>query len=654
VCDLGDVAAGEMVSVTVMTAVDEDSQSILQNTATVSATSVDPDVEDDSTTHRNPSRPLIQAEKVDGLFEDADVDGVPSPGDTLSYTVRIVNSGFADATDVVFTDLPDENTELVVGSVQTTQGSTISGNEAGDTSVQVELGTLAGGGGTAVVNFKVVVDVPLSEGVDRIANQGIVTCCDGQLSPTDDPDTPVPNDETVTFITAAPFVEAYKKDTLWRDANGDGHASPGEQLVYNVTVRNVGNQDTTGVVYEDEIPAHTRMMSGSASTDLGTVISEDPLRVEIGALAGRHGVAHISYRVIIDYPLPGGIDRILNQGVVRSDQLPDVPTDDPDTLQVDDETETFVGTDPRLRVSKRDFLVRDADDNGAAGPGDTLGYRLVIQNTGNAGLTDIVVEDAIPDHTQIEAGTANTSLGTVDSESPLVVTIPELPGAGGEVVVTFQVVIDDPLPPHVSTIVNQAIVRSAALPAHVSDDPDALGDEDPTQVELASMDMGDVWDWHEPHCAGWKQRYTIPFTNDGGAPLTNLEVLARLPEHTEPVLEDSTPGAQYEGDGRVIWSFDSVAVGETVVLNLEIRVWSSVADGTVLTTCVEISSDQLAPEVDCEPMTIERCTAPTPLPTSTFTPTPTVTDTPVPTITPTPTGIVIEGHWLHLPLILHD
>jgi hypothetical protein len=278
----------------------------------------------------------------------------------------------------------------------------------------------------------------------------------------------------------------------------------------------------------------------------------------------------------------------------------------------------------------------------------------VLQNTGNAGLTDVVLEDAIPNHTHIEPGTANTSLGTVASESPLVVTIPELPGAGGEAVVTLQVVIDDPLPPHVSTIVNQAVVRSAVLPAHVSDDPGAPGDEDPTEVELASMDMGDVWDWHEPQCAGWKQRYTIPFTNDGGAPLTNLEVLARLPEHTEPVLEDSTPGAQYEGAGRVLWSLGSVAAGESVVLNLEIRVWSSVADGTVLTTCVEISSDQLAPEVDCEPMTIERCTAPTPLPTSTLTPTPTVADTPVPTSTPTPTGIAIDGPRLHLPLIFHD
>ncbi len=64
--------------------------------------------------------PLITATKTDLLLVDVNNDNIANPGDTMSYTVVITNSGSTDATGVMFNDTPDANTTLVPGSVTTT------------------------------------------------------------------------------------------------------------------------------------------------------------------------------------------------------------------------------------------------------------------------------------------------------------------------------------------------------------------------------------------------------------------------------------------------------------------------------------------------------------------------------------------------------
>jgi hypothetical protein len=62
--------------------------------------------------------PVITATK-DDAFPDPDNDGKALPGDTITYTVKITNTGDANATGVTFNDSVDTNTTLVAGSVQT-------------------------------------------------------------------------------------------------------------------------------------------------------------------------------------------------------------------------------------------------------------------------------------------------------------------------------------------------------------------------------------------------------------------------------------------------------------------------------------------------------------------------------------------------------
>ncbi|HEV2761791.1 MAG TPA: Ig-like domain-containing protein, partial [Pyrinomonadaceae bacterium] len=62
--------------------------------------------------------PGITATKTDS-FPDPNGDGKAAPGETITYTVTITNSGPDPATGVTFNDTPDSNTTLVAGSITT-------------------------------------------------------------------------------------------------------------------------------------------------------------------------------------------------------------------------------------------------------------------------------------------------------------------------------------------------------------------------------------------------------------------------------------------------------------------------------------------------------------------------------------------------------
>jgi LPXTG-site transpeptidase (sortase) family protein len=144
--------------------------------------------------------PELVDPKTDSLLIDLDGDGLVDPGDTLRYTISITNIGGSNAVGVTFSDTPDPNTSLVVGTVFTTLGTVTEGNTAGDTSVAVDVGTLAPGA-SVTITFQVTIDNPLPAGVDQVANQGVVAGDNVPTSDTDDPSTDEDDDPTITSIS---------------------------------------------------------------------------------------------------------------------------------------------------------------------------------------------------------------------------------------------------------------------------------------------------------------------------------------------------------------------------------------------------------------------------------------------------------------------
>jgi len=168
------------------------------------------------------NQPLVVALKSSSFVvatNDLDGNGVLSPGDTLAYTIVITNTGNADALSVVLTDTPGAHTTLVAGSVTTTQGTVTSGNQAGATSVTVDLGTLAATSvqitsGQATVTFTVKLDNPFPAGVTTVLNQALVRGSNFTDVLTDNPATTPTGDPTVDVVTV-PGVPAIPAVSPW-------------------------------------------------------------------------------------------------------------------------------------------------------------------------------------------------------------------------------------------------------------------------------------------------------------------------------------------------------------------------------------------------------------------------------------------------------
>ncbi len=142
-----------------------------------------------------PAEPLLgEVSKAVSLQVDADGSGTPTAGDTLRYTIQIPNEGQVPLTGVVFTDPMGQGLRLVAGSVTTTTGTVVVGNSAGDERVTVTIPAIA-----PRARAVVTLDAVIAAGVQRVSNQALVDTPSGRV-PTDNSETPRPNDETTTLV----------------------------------------------------------------------------------------------------------------------------------------------------------------------------------------------------------------------------------------------------------------------------------------------------------------------------------------------------------------------------------------------------------------------------------------------------------------------
>ena len=277
--------------------------------------------------------PSVSATKTSTLV-DVDGDGQAGPGDTLLYTIVVANDGTGDAAGVLFDDTPDPYTTLTTGSVTTTAGTVVTGNAAGDATVAVNVGTLAGLGGAATITFEVEIDGPLPVGVTSVSNQGVVSGANfGDLS-TDDPAVAGTADPTVTALFSSPEIVATKTAVLELDIDGDGRADADEVIRYVIVVENTGTGDAADVVLSDTPDANTTIVPGSVTTTLGTVTSgngagDTTVTVDIGTLTGLGGSATIVFDVRIVDPLPPEVANIVNSATISGSNFADAATDDP-------------------------------------------------------------------------------------------------------------------------------------------------------------------------------------------------------------------------------------------------------------------------------------------------------------------------------------
>jgi uncharacterized repeat protein (TIGR01451 family) len=382
----------------------------------------DPTVADDEDPTRVTivSTPAFLVQKI-----STDLTGDPNvllAGETLRYTITVKNIGTEDAVNVVLRDAVPANTTYVAGST-TLNGSVVAdvsglsplvngmliNSPADPTPGSMPADASSNPANVATLTFDVVVDPDVVDGT-IISNQGFVSAVDNGIvdQPSDDPDTPIPDDPTIDIVGNFPVLYAEKSVVLFGDLGSPGIVDPGDVLRYTITVQNSAAIPATGVVLTDSVPANTTYVAdstllnglpvgqpdgGASPLASGIDISSSDLTPPLpGAGAGTispGATAVLQFDLQVDAGTPAGT-LISNQAVVQSVELPDLLTDgDGDPTTGPEPTVVVVGDVQQLSITKQVAVV----GGGAAVPGAELEYTVRVLNIASVPALNVVITD---------------------------------------------------------------------------------------------------------------------------------------------------------------------------------------------------------------------------------------------------------------------
>lgn len=117
-------------------------------------------------------------------------------------------------------------------------------------------------------------------------------------------------------VTPQFFNQDRKEDILFQDNDSDGNFDPGDTIQYEIEITNTG----TDVMFTDTPDPNTTLIVGPVTTTQGAVTSgngvgDTEVMVILGDMSASSG-ATVTFRVMINNPLPVGLSVVSNQGRV--------------------------------------------------------------------------------------------------------------------------------------------------------------------------------------------------------------------------------------------------------------------------------------------------------------------------------------------------
>ncbi|MHA6268279.1 DUF7507 domain-containing protein [Aliiroseovarius sp. CAU 1755] len=335
----------------------------------------------------------------------------------------------------------------------------------------------------------------------------------------------------------------------------------GDQVVFEITATNTGNQDLTDLSVSDTLLRADGTPIPATATPLSVPATLSPTEDAVWR------VTHTLTQADVD---AGGLR---NSAVVSGLSPDDTPVsdlsadDDPlDGNNTDDPTEMLIPPAPGMEVIKREV-------SAGAAAGELVVYEVTVENTGNVTLTSISLTDQL---TAID-GTDPRTLTPVFNSSDGTPPSPAGTLAPGETATydVSHVLSQDDV--NKGGVIN-VITANAATPlggstSDVSDD-DGVGTDDPTVTPIASAPALDV-----TKTAGAPSRlfhtveqstFTITVTNTGNITQTGIQVTDDLVTFLAPatLLSADYPVTTTAADftnGAASATFDGV--GDTALLS---------------------------------------------------------------------------------------
>ena len=229
-----------------------------------------PSTDDDQET-----TPLVAAPALEILKDDGGSSVVP--GQTFFYTLTYRNIGNQIATGVVIDETVPVHTTFSDSASGSTDWSCADGSLSG-TACQTAIGDLVPGASAQTAQFGLRVLTPAAAGADFILNTARIMDDgnNGLGSAVTD------QDSDVTPIIANPDLTIVK-------TNDASFVQVDQIITYDLTYRNVGNQNATGAVVRETVPRGTEFARGASLPTVWSCPPRSPGGTVCSALVGDLG-----------------------------------------------------------------------------------------------------------------------------------------------------------------------------------------------------------------------------------------------------------------------------------------------------------------------------------------------------------------------------
>jgi uncharacterized repeat protein (TIGR01451 family) len=335
---------------------------------------------------------------------DASGNGIAEPGEALTYTITLSNTGTTDRSGYGVVDPLDPN--LVFTSAD--HGGTFAGGVVNWSGLTVPAG------GTLTLTLVATVANPLPPGVTQIGN--VVYEAGG--TPPLCGITPMPAN-CAAIEVAQPGAITISKSV--EDASHDGSVEPGESLTYTITLANSGGA-VIGFGVTDPLDPNLVFVSA----DNGGVLAGTNVTWSTLSIPANGSLTLVVTATAVD-PIPDGVTRIRNVAYETGTTPADCDvTPTPASCAV-------IAVTPPAGTAQ--LLVQKSVNTATAMPGGTVVYTVAVSNTGTVAATGTTIGDPLPAGVESYAWTCAATGGATCPNATgigaLAETIATLPAGGG-------------------------------------------------------------------------------------------------------------------------------------------------------------------------------------------------------------------------------
>lgn len=515
--NLGNIAAGAFVTITVQAMVPSSATSSIHNSPVVTATEAELNPTNNTETELTTVNQLVDL----SIVKTDQPSHVPDDG-LVTYILTITNDGPSDATGVTLADvLP--NTVSYVSAIAS-QGS--AGHASG--TVNASLGTIVSGASATVT---IVVDLGASN-VMSITDTASVTS--GQ-----------PESDNSNNTLAQPTAVTPQIDLSVTTTDSSDPIIAGNTLTYVLTVQNNGRSNAIGVVLTDVLPTGVTYLSGSASQGLVNQ-SNGTVTANIDSLASG-ATANVTITVAVPITIAGSIT---NATSVASGNT------DTNVLDNSDSESTFVNP-------VTDLVITNAASTDPVIAGNTLTYNLSVSNTGPQAATNVVLSDVLPAGTTFVSATPSQGTATA-SNGTLTANLGTL-AVGETATIALTVRVGGAV---TSQLSNSATATSAEVELTPANNSATQATNVISRVDLVITQSHGT----APIYSGSTLTYTITATNNGPSTATGVIVTDTLDAVLSYASGSVTQGTISHANSTVTANLGTLASGASATVTITVLV----------------------------------------------------------------------------------